>query len=502
MVRLCKIDRPTPRRDSTGEWGRLLGDPSPGSQGNERQVRALLRGTTYVVKIDLRRTWPEIAEYLATCPEPLRITQIANRVSPRSWSAEWSFDQRNRLLLAIDCDPPLNDREALSLIDGSVEEVFLAEVIQLRLSAGSVWLKPSEHLRNPPPTNLADLALIQSTTPRQLLYLEGFLPSAIVPPDIQKPDRVRQFLLTNTWFGSPQFIASAFEFRWTIFGATTRIEPASRYRSRLGNVLTFSKEVQLYDNARNHVGHVSLATSPSLPRSEVFTTFGPIDNQLLGLVPKDLVTSPSRWIVELGGKRLERAVREGHPTLPLVRDFILALPEAAAAVTASADFTAHNKQVERRRDVDSADRLRHRQERAQRHPKVVVGGRPIMLAPSCEMEVLALLCKLESLRALPFHEFQLLEHTAKVGIDALASYRIRDIDAPSQFATLELEYLYENFLHHEHPHHHVNLVVCWDFQDPEPPESLRYRHDWLFEYRNGDSFLVLVLSRIPGLLTE
>ena len=40
------------------------------------------------------------------------------------------------------------------------------------------------------------------------------------------------------------------------------------------------------------------------------------------------------------------------------------------------------------------------------------------------MKFLLLLCKLEALRALPFHEFVLWEYTARVGIDAIASYQI------------------------------------------------------------------------------
>ena len=124
-----------------------------------------------------------------------------------------------------------------------------------------------------------------------------------------------------------------------------------------------------------------------------------------------------------------------------------------------------------------------------------------MLVPENENEVLALLCKLESLRALPFHEFLLLEYTARVGIDAIGTYQIRETDDRTLYATIEVEHLYENFFDHNHPHSQVKLLICWDFLAGEPPAELHPLSDtgYLFEYRNDDSFKVFVLSHIPNL---
>ena len=98
-----------------------------------------------------------------------------------------------------------------------------------------------------------------------------------------------------------------------------------------------------------------------------------------------------------------------------------------------------------------------------------------------------------------FTSFVLWEYTARAGIDAIATYRIREVEVPTQFAAIEVEHHFENFLDHQHPPSQVNLVVCWDFRDGEAPVELRQRSQYLFEYQNDDSYVVLILSHIPNL---
>ena len=54
-------------------------------------------------------------------------------------------------------------------------------------------------------------------------------------------------------------------------------------------------------------------------------------------------------------------------------------------------------------------------------------------------------------------------YTARTGIDAIATYRIDEIDVPIQLGAIEVEYQYENFFSHGHPPSQVNLLICWDF---------------------------------------
>lgn len=172
---------------------------------------------------------------------------------------------------------------------------------------------------------------------------------------------------------------------------------------------------------------------------------------------------------------------------------------ARTSVTESDHFQVYEQNIKRKQQTRAANRLKKRQERAQAADKVIFKDKLVMLVPSNENEVLVLLCKLEALHALPFHEFLLWEYTSRVGIDAIASYQIGETDVPSVFSEIEVEYHFENFFDHEHPHNQVDLVICWDFRDGEAPTELRRHSECLFEYRNNESFFVVALSYIPNL---
>ena len=168
----------------------------------------------------------------------------------------------------------------------------------------------------------------------------------------------------------------------------------------------------------------------------------------------------------------------------------------------SACFQLYRERTLWRQQANSADKLQSRQERAKSGERVFYHNQPVMLVPSNENEVLALLCKLEALQALPFNSFLLWDYTAREGIDAIATFQFREVDVPQQFSAIELEYHFENFLNHNHPHQQVDLVVCWDFRAADVPSFLKQRREWLFDYRNDDTFQVAVLSRIPDIRIE
>ena len=175
---------------------------------------------------------------------------------------------------------------------------------------------------------------------------------------------------------------------------------------------------------------------------------------------------------------------------------------ARISITKSNPFQDYKQKIQWKQHTKSSDNLKTRQERVRAGNRVLFKGEPLMLVPSNENEVLLLLAKLEALNALPFHEFLLWEYTPRAGIDAIASYQIREVDAQSMFVPIELEYHFENFDDHGHPYHQVNLVACWDFRKAETAAKLHKHNEWLYEYRNDTSFFIIVLSRIPDLQIE
>ena len=203
----------------------------------------------------------------------------------------------------------------------------------------------------------------------------------------------------------------------------------------------------------------------------------------------------------MGSQELWQAIIQRRPTRKLINELVTSVNSALVGVIDTASFHDYKRDLQTKQQTTAATRLKQRQRRAQSAARVIFEGEPLMLVPENENEVLALLCKLESRRALPFHEFLLWEYTARVGIDAIGTYQIRETDVPAQFASIEVEHYFENFFDHEHPHSQVNLVICWDFRDGEAPAKLRQHRgsEYLFEYQNDHSFTVVVLSNIPDL---
>ena len=450
-----------------------------------------------MIELNLRRTWYEISEYLnSNNPNPLRIAELVNRIPPCCWTFKFTFEGTKRTNVWIDCDSTISNDDARLLIDGSLEEVFFTDTLYLRQAGKYLAEDTSKLLQDPPSSNLITLRNLDKNADC-LLALKGFWQSGSTPPEIQQNLDIRSYFLENTWLGSPDFADSEYYIRWIVFGTEEMIHPRNRYETKLGFTDSFTTQTNLYNTNGDHIGQASFHTSPSLEDDEIYTTFGPIIPK-----PKNRLNrsrGDPRWIVEIGSQTLKRAVIWGKPTTKLINELAESVEDARVSFIDSDRFRVYKQNIQRKQLIKAANRLKERQKRAQTANKVIFKDKPVMLVPSNENEVLVLLSKLEALQALPFHEFLLWEYTSRVGIDAIATYQIEETDYPSMFSSVEVEYHYENFFDHEHPHNQVNLVICWDFRDGEAPLELHQRSEYLFEYRNHESFDVLVLSHIPNL---
>ena len=453
-----------------------------------------------MIQLNLRRTWPEIFKYLRTSPNPLRITEIVNRVRPCCWTFRFTFDNTGQTIVKIDCDRTISNNDARALLDGSLEEIFFADAVSLYQTGKYHTVDTSKLFKNPPHSNQIIPHNYPSKKADSLLTLKGFWRSNTIPPELQKNSTVSSYLLENTWLGSPDFEGSRYCIRWIMFATEYIIQPQNRYKNKLGSTVDFTMRKDLYDTNRNHIGHATFYTSPALKKNELYTLFGPVDPE-----KEDWLIRKNKdpyWIVEIGSEVLKQTTIRGGHTRKLINQLIDSLENARISVTESDSFQDYNRKMLWKRESKAADVLRERQERARSGPRVTLNGKPVMLIPSNENEVLLLLAKLEALNVLPFHEFILWEHTPRTGIDAIASYQMREIDAQSMFVPIELEYHFENFDDHGHPYHQVNLVTCWDFRDNATASRLHKHNEWLYEYRNDASFFVAVLSRIPDLQIE
>lgn len=452
-----------------------------------------------MIQLNLRRTWSEIADYLSNNPNPLRITELINRIPPCNWTFRFTFDGTGNITVKIDCNRSIGDNDVLALLDGVLEELLFANSIHLCQSGKDLIGDTAQLLKEPPLSNLMTLQDLKQVSD-SLLTLKGFWQSDSTPPEIQNNTAVRSYILENTWLGSPNFASSDHRIRWIIFGSEQVICHSNRYAPKLGNTDIFTRQVSLYDTSNKYIGQANFHTSPLLESDRLYTMWGP-----LVLREKNWLTRKSKstcWIVEIRNEKLNQNITKRKGNIKLVNELIDAVEVAQNSIINSRYFQDYLHDIEKKQQVKAAKLLKERQEKTKTREKVIFNDKPIMLVPSNENEVLVLLSKLEALNALPFHEFTLWEYTARAGTDAIASYQIEDVDVPSQLMAVEIEHYFENFFDHRHPHHQVNMVICWDFRDGEAPAELDRQDKWLFRYRNDNPFSVVVLSHIPNLQIE
>ena len=207
---------------------------------------------------------------------------------------------------------------------------------------------------------------------------------------------------------------------------------------------TFITQVKLSNANGDHIGHANFQTSSSLKEDEIYTTFGPVNPKNQNWLTRK--HNDPHWIVEISSETLNQAVIQGAPTTRLINELVDSIEKAQVLVRKSDHFQDYEREIQRKRQVKAANLLKERQEKVKTREKIIFKDKLVMLVPSNENEVIVLLSKLEALNALPFHEFILWEYTSRVGIDAIASYQIEDMDVPSQLRSVEVEHYFENFL--------------------------------------------------------
>ena len=91
-----------------------------------------------MIEFNMQQPWSKISDYLnSSVANPLRITELINRVSPCSWAFNFTFDSTGRSKVDIDCDLTVSDDHTLSLLDGSLEEIFFANTLYFRQGKSS-----------------------------------------------------------------------------------------------------------------------------------------------------------------------------------------------------------------------------------------------------------------------------------------------------------------------------------------------------------------------------
>jgi hypothetical protein len=161
------------------------------------------------------------------------------------------------------------------------------------------------------------------------------------------------------------------------------------------------------------------------------------------------------------------------------------------------------KERERDRTIRQRESLDARkqalQSSGQKFVYLKTDDRRIHRVPDNEKDTLALLWKLEALRALPFDFFETLEHTNLEGIDVLANVRAEKDGQTQYFVPIEVEDIFEEYIPHGHNPKQTAMIICWEIEDPEVLEKSEDKR-YLFFFKLGDERIpVYEIRSLPSI---
>jgi len=180
--------------------------------------------------------------------------------------------------------------------------------------------------------------------------------------------------------------------------------------------------------------------------------------------------------------------------------FTAALREAYRKIVETDDY---KEWVRYRRDLKKKDlgtTLNQRKDKmlGREQKWVYYRGELIHKEPENEYDVRALLWKLEGSKALPFHYFKTLEHTAQKGIDIIAEYQEKDFSEKKLFQAVEAEHMLENYSDHDHVPEQTSLIIAWDSRNRDKLTKTEGEWKYVWEYM-GVNLNVILLRYTPGI---
>ena len=324
-------------------------------------------------QLNLQHTCSEIFTYLGVSPNPLRITELINRVQPSCWTFRFAFNSTGRTILQIACDHAISDNDAFTLIDGSLKEVFFADSLSLHQTENSLTVNISKLFKNLPSSNQITLHNNPLKGTDSLLILNGFGRSRTTPKELQKISTVRSYFSENTWLGAPDFSDSAYYIRWMVFAEEYVIRPQNRYINKLGSTDYFTIQTNLYNTDGVHIGHASFYTTPSLKNNELYTMFGPVHPRRENWLIKK--NKDPYWIVEIGSETLKRTTIRGGHKRKLIDELVDSVENARISITESTLFQDYKEKIQWEQQTKSSRNLKIRQERARVGNRVLFKGK-------------------------------------------------------------------------------------------------------------------------------
>lgn len=174
-------------------------------------------------------------------------------------------------------------------------------------------------------------------------------------------------------------------------------------------------------------------------------------------------------------------------------------------VADSEDYKSFVAYTKREKDIRGAETLDMRKRKLERPEQRWVywihnGERKrLHREPENEHDTLAILWKLEALGALPFYQFESLEHGSS-GADIIAHFRESQESNPERFVTIEGEFIFTNYKIHGHNPSQMPIVICWDIGKNRKVKLKDTNLSWKYIAEVSDlGVRVFAIARMPGI---
>ena len=139
-----------------------------------------------------------------------------------------------------------------------------------------------------------------------------------------------------------------------------------------------------------------------------------------------------------------------------------------AKIESSQKYLEFRQIAKTRKTVSSASKLDDKKRRLESADQKWVictdeNGRSVLLGrePENENDTLAILWKLEAIKALPFAKFMTLAHAGD-GPDLIVHFQEDNASQPDRYTVVEAERFFYNYKAHGHAPSQYPRVICWD----------------------------------------
>jgi hypothetical protein len=449
------------------------------------------------MQLELRHTLGELKRLsgsLAT--EPYEVLRVINLLSPRNWSVCISYDG-SRYIWDFQCTPLATDDELRELLSGCNPAIYCADEVRVQLSESCYSVNIPHSTESQPNSSVLALVPTDHDISEYCLSLAGLAHHH----SWADTERLRDWLLCNTWFGSWQSVTSTFTLSIETFTSPRQITnepPTDAYpikRKRYALVDDESQTVLIScreGNPRFSIRHSLWGEFRAswLERADI----DKLKQQFQHGAELEIICDDLRW-----------SYSQDPVPLDVIDSLGVRLSEAAKTLTATHEYHTFQHQAVNAIKERQAERLRTRQQNLAARPTVHWREHSLGAEPTCEMETVLLYGKLEALDALPFTCF-VREYTPREGIDSLGDFRFSDAESQTTTAPIEFEFNMSSFINHQHPIQQVDLVIAWRIDRRTLPNDVTLQateHSWLNRLTFGNCQIPVVsLEDIPELTKQ